>query len=117
MLERLELPDGDRQLIATFDYYEPFQFTHQGKTWPREARPGGRKWTGSADELKPFATTLTKPRPGAKSTTGPSSWANSALFRRRHGIPHRWTTAIVREAESRGFSFAYWEFGSAFRRL
>jgi endoglucanase len=26
----------------------------------------------------------------------------------------RWTTAIVREAEKRGFSWAYWEFGASF---
>ena len=26
----------------------------------------------------------------------------------------RWTIAVVREATGRGFSFAYWEFGSGF---
>ena len=26
----------------------------------------------------------------------------------------RWTTAVAREAEARGFAWAYWEFGSGF---
>ena len=26
----------------------------------------------------------------------------------------RWTKAVVREAETRGFSWAYWEFGAGF---
>jgi endoglucanase len=26
----------------------------------------------------------------------------------------RWTTAVAREAEARGWSWAYWEFGAGF---
>ena len=32
-LSRLRLPAQDRMLIATFHYYSPFQFTHQGASW------------------------------------------------------------------------------------
>ena len=32
-LEKLKLPEDDRDLIATFHYYSPFEFTHQGAPW------------------------------------------------------------------------------------
>jgi endoglucanase len=32
-LEQLRLPEEDRRLIATFHYYSPVQFTHQGASW------------------------------------------------------------------------------------
>jgi endoglucanase len=52
-LATLELPESDRALIATFHYYEPFQFTHQGASRAKGSDAWrGRKWTESADELK-----------------------------------------------------------------
>lgn len=47
-LATLELPD-DPYLIATFHYYEPFAFTHQGAKWPDEKPPLGRVYGGEQD--------------------------------------------------------------------
>lgn len=43
-LSRLQLPADDRMLIATFHYYSPFQFTHQGASWVK----GSDAWKGTA---------------------------------------------------------------------
>jgi endoglucanase len=115
-LAELQLPADDRWLIATFHYYEPFQFTHQGASWAKGSQAWlGRKWTGAPAELKRLRDDFDKAalwgqkhnRPvflgefGAYSATDMQSRA-------------RWTSAVAREATERGFSVAYWEFGSGF---
>ena len=47
-LATLELPD-DKNIIATFHYYEPFNFTHQGATWVDPAPPLGTTFGSKAD--------------------------------------------------------------------
>jgi endoglucanase len=116
MLEKLALPDDDRWLIATFHYYEPFQFTHQGASWAKDSDAWrGRKWTGSSDELKRLQDDFDQAAAWSKKHNRPiflgEFGAYSAADMDSRG---RWTAAVVREALARGFSFAYWEFGSGF---
>ena len=47
-LATLTLPD-DPHLVATFHYYEPFNFTHQGASWIHPTPPMGRRFGGPAD--------------------------------------------------------------------
>jgi endoglucanase len=47
-LATLELPD-DPNLIATFHYYLPFAFTHQGATWVNPSPPLGATFGDTAD--------------------------------------------------------------------
>src|SRR5262249_57694071 len=50
-LEALELPQGDRNLIAAFHFYKPFEFTHQGAPWLEQSSPWlGTRWEGTPDE-------------------------------------------------------------------
>nr|PZN10305.1 MAG: hypothetical protein DIU64_06370 [Caldicoprobacter oshimai] len=43
----------DRNIIATFHYYTPFWFTHQGAGWVNPSPPVGKKWEGF-NEQKQF---------------------------------------------------------------
>jgi len=43
-LEELNLPKNDPNLIVTFHYYEPFEFTHQGAEWVEPPPPLGVSW-------------------------------------------------------------------------
>jgi endoglucanase len=47
-LATLELPD-DPNVVPTFHYYEPFDFTHQGATWVTPTPPLGRVYGTGAD--------------------------------------------------------------------
>ncbi len=47
-LATLKLPD-DPNIIPTFHYYDPFQFTHQGASWVNPAPPMGRKFPTGED--------------------------------------------------------------------
>jgi len=52
-LDQLELPN-DPNLIASFHYYEPFEFTHQGAPWVSPLPPLGVSW-------RPFFKVLANP--------------------------------------------------------
>jgi endoglucanase len=47
-LKTLKLPD-DPNIVPTFHYYDPFDFTHQGATWVDTAPPMGRAYGTPAD--------------------------------------------------------------------
>src|SRR5882757_6491280 len=49
-IDQLVLPAHDRNLIATFHYYAPIEFTHQGAPWSRKFRSVGPVDWGSAEE-------------------------------------------------------------------
>ncbi len=115
-LKDLELPAEDTHLIATFHYYLPFEFTHQGAEWVEGSGAWlGRTWsdTGldSADVDAHFDLAAT--------------WAhehNRPLYLGEFGAYSkadldsrvRWTTYVARAAETRGMAWAYWEFASGF---
>jgi endoglucanase len=115
-LEELQLPEDDRWLIATFHYYEPFQFTHQGASWAKGSKEWlGRKWTGSPAEVKRLRDDFGKAESWAERHNRPIFLGEFGAYSAAD-MPSRaeWTSAVVREAMQRGFSFAYWEFGSGF---
>ncbi|MBI5287382.1 MAG: glycoside hydrolase family 5 protein [Chloroflexi bacterium] len=111
----LDLP-ADGHLIATFHYYEPFTFTHQGAEWvPGSELWLGTEWTGSDAERAAIE----------QAFAGTAEWAAGK------GIPLlmgefgaystadiasrvRWTDAVARTAERHGITWAYWEFAAGF---
>ncbi len=50
-LKTLNLPD-DPNVIPTFHYYDPFDFTHQGATWVNPSPPMGRAYGTAEDEAR-----------------------------------------------------------------
>jgi endoglucanase len=114
-LFELELPD-DPNLIVTFHYYEPFQFTHQGAEWVEGASLWmGTTWEGTEMEQRMLRGDLDM----AVAVAERKGWQ---LFMGEFG-PYskadldsrvRWTRFLVQEAEARGIAWAYWEFGAGF---
>ena len=114
-LGALELPD-DPHIIVTVHYYDPFTFTHQGAEWV----DGSGAWLGTAWEGTP-----SEQRAVTRDFDLAATWAE------QHGVPlflgefgaysradmasrARWTAFVARQAEERGFSWAYWEFCAGF---
>jgi len=113
-MNRLQLPDDDR-LIFTFHYYEPFAFTHQGAEWV----DGSDAWLGTTWGTDSDRAAV------RRDFDAVASWAvqhNITVFMGEFGAYSRaamtdreaWTAFAAREAERRGFSWAYWEFDSGF---
>ncbi|MCD8139349.1 MAG: glycoside hydrolase family 5 protein [Planctomycetaceae bacterium] len=115
-LESLRIPAATAGIIGTFHYYRPYEFTNQGAPWnPDMERWRGREWTGSPDDMavlkKDFAAASAwSARTGIPVLVGEFGAIRAADQDSRS----RWTAAVRREAEARGFGWAYWDFSAAF---
>jgi endoglucanase len=115
-LNALELPAADRNIIVSFHYYLPYEFTHQGAHWAPESKAWlGRKWLGTGpekqaieDDFKAAAAWAKKnDRPILLGEFGANSKADMASR-------VRWTKFVADAAIAQGFSFAYWDFCAEF---
>ena len=113
-LPTLVLPAEDRHIIVTFHYYHPMEFTHQGAPWVPQYNKLGVTWGSPAD----YAL-LNKELDVVKAWSDAN---NRPMFLGEFGayetgaLPDRvrWTSAVARAAEARGFSWAYWQFDKDF---
>jgi endoglucanase len=115
-LEKLKLPANDRHIITTVHYYEPHRFTHQGATWgDAEWRTlSGIRWGSTADYAKiekdfDVAQAWAKKR-GRPVYLGEFGAYDKAPLEDRV----KYTAAVARAAEKRGWAFGYWQFDSNF---
>lgn len=115
-LDTLKLPEDDRNLIATFHYYDPFRFTHQGAEWVSDSGPWlGTTWDATDEEKKDVTDALDSVVEWAKANDRPIFLGEFGAYSKADSESRsRWTRFITEEAERRGFSWAYWEFGSGF---
>ncbi|QDT38598.1 glycoside hydrolase family 5 protein [Stratiformator vulcanicus] len=110
----LELPPEDRRLIATFHYYSPFEFTHQGASWVDDSEQWiGTKWSTnspSAAQIKRDFAQVAQwgSQQGRPILLGEFGTRRQADARSRIA----WTRYVRQMAEEHGFAWAYWEFGS-----
>ena len=115
-LSKLELPD-DKWLIVTVHYYHPFEFTHQGAEWaePRVRAIKDLHWEGSGTDLRLIRNEFDAVAAWAKQHQRPVFLGEFGSYRRAPLESRvRWTMTVAREAESRDFSWAYWEYAAGF---
>jgi len=115
-LPTLDLPADDQHIIVTFHDYHPMNFTHQGAAWaPAEVRSlSGVTWGSDAD-----VTLLNKEFDTVKA------WSDAhhrPIYLGEFGAYDKapmesrvkWTAAMARGAEARGFSWGYWQLDGDF---
>lgn len=114
-LDSLRLPEADRQLIVTFHYYTPMEFTHQGASWtPQFKDLSGVTWGSAADQER-LQKDFDKVKSWAERTKRPILMGEFGALESA-GMAQRvaWTAAVARAAEARGFGWSYWQFDSDF---
>ncbi|MCF6314461.1 MAG: glycoside hydrolase family 5 protein [Verrucomicrobiales bacterium] len=116
-LKTLQLPEQDRNLIVTFHFYLPFNFTHQGASWVGEQSEKwlGNKWIGSASEKKELVAHFDEAQQWAHKHQRPIYMGEFGAYSRADTASRiRWMTFVKNEAQTRKFSWAYWEFCASF---
>ena len=114
-LKELEVPDSDRNLIITVHYYSPMDFTHQGAPWAGRKDKLGVDWLGTDAERNAIARDFDKAAAWAKEHNRPIFLGEFGAYDKAPMESRvRYTSAVARAAEQRGWSFAYWQFDSDF---
>lgn len=114
-LAKLKLPENDRHIILSIHYYSPHEFTHQGAKWsPEYTKLSGIHWGTPAEYArleKDFDTAETwSKQHGRPIYLGEFGAYDEAP---REDRP-KYTSAVARAAEERGWAWGYWQFDSNF---
>ena len=113
-LEQLKLPEGDRHLIVTVHYYLPMEFTHQGASWNPDTPKLGVTW-GTPAERARMKADFDGVQAWSKAHDRPILLGEFGAYDKGDIISRvAYTAAAAREAEARGWAWAYWQFDSDF---
>ena len=114
-LASLHLPEEDRNLIVTFHYYDPFEFTHQGTPWTGQRDKTGVSWQGTEKERQRVEQDFDQVQAWARQQRRPIYLGEFGAYEKGDMDSRaRWTACIARQAEKRGWSWAYWQFAGDF---
>jgi endoglucanase len=114
-LDTLHLPSDDRNLIATVHYYSPFEFTHQGAAWTNQKDKLGVSWKATPEEQVAVRRDLDKAQAWSQKEHRPIYLGEFGAYDKAE-MPSRvrYVGFVAREAEKRGWSWAYWQFDGDF---
>ncbi len=114
-LDRLELPEDDRNIIATVHYYSPMPFTHQGAYWTEWVNLAGIEWHGTPAECAAVDADLGRAQAWAERHDRPLYLGEFGAYDKAD-MPSRvrYTRYVARRAEALGWSWGYWQWDSDF---
>jgi endoglucanase len=113
-LDALRLPAQDRHLIVTVHYYLPMEFTHQGAPWNPSTPKTGVTW-GTQAERQRMKADFDGVQAWAKAHDRPMLLGEFGAYDKGDMASRAaYTAAAAREAEARGWAWAYWQFDSDF---
>ena len=111
VIEELELPEDDRNIIVEFHYYSPHHFTHQGASWSKGSEAWlGMTWRGTPEEKKAVIDDINLAIDWAKRHNRPLYLGEFGVYRMAD-MESRicWTRFIRETAEENGISWALWD--------
>jgi endoglucanase len=116
-LEKLNLPETDRNIIVTVHYYLPMNFTHQGASWNKStAGLSGITW-GTDAEKRQVEEDFAGVQRWSKAANRPILLGEFGAYDRGGADMDsrvRYTAHVARTAESLNWAWTYWQFDSDF---
>jgi len=115
-MKQLVLPEDKSHLVATFHYYDPYQFTHQGASWADGSDAWlGKTWTGMEDEQTAIRTALTEAQAFGSDNGIPVYMGEFGAYSMADTASRAlWTEFVYATAKELGMSGAYWEWSDSF---
>jgi endoglucanase len=114
-LDKLDLPEDDRNLIVTVHYYSPMQFTHQGASWTNQRDKVGIPWNGTPKEREAIERDFQRAQAWAQKHNRPIFLGEFGAYDKADMASRvRYIGFVARQAEKLGWSWAYWQFDSDF---
>jgi len=113
LLDKLEIPEDDHNIIVSVHYYFPLEFTHQGAEWMGERSKVwmGTTWTGTDEQKQAIIDAFDKAVAWGKEHNRPINLGEFGAYVKADKDQRvLWTTFITESARKRGFSYLYWEF-------
>ncbi len=109
-------PPREPNVMTTFHYYDPFEFTHQGATWIQGANyPTGVKWSGLSHEQAAIRKDLDIAARWRDQTGLPMLLGEfGAIGKADNQSRAHWAEVVRAESEKRGIGWCYWEWGTGF---
>ena len=112
-LQLLKMPN-DANLIATVHNYSPFQFTHQGAEWVSPVIPVGVTCCSTAQQAEIVAP-LDVAKAWSTAKRYPMYVGEFGAYNKADDASRITFNRTMRQAmESRGMTWAYWEFAAGF---
>lgn len=116
-LEKLAIPEDERNVIVSVRYYLPYDFTHQGAHWAAGSDKWlGKTWTGNADEMAVVNADLKFIKDWSEKNKRPitiGEFGAIALADEKSRVT--WTRTVREKFDANGFSWCYFDFGMIFR--
>ncbi|MCS7304340.1 MAG: glycoside hydrolase family 5 protein [Thermoguttaceae bacterium] len=113
-LKNLQLPAEDRNIIVTIHYYSPFEFTHQGAAFAGRKDKVGIRW-GTERDRQAIVADFDQAQAWATKTGRPLYLGEFGVYDRAPPEDRAaWLSFVTRQAEKRGWSWAYWQFDGDF---
>jgi endoglucanase len=114
-LGKLRLPEKDRHIILSIHYYSPHEFTHQGATWsPEFTNLSGIHW-GTPSDFARLEKDFDTAQAWAKKHDRPVYLGEFGAYDKAPAEDRpKYTAAVARAAEKRGWAWGYWQFDSNF---
>ena len=109
------LATADRNVIYTFHYYDPFDFTHQNATWLGKSAPKKRRRWGSQAEFDSVAADMAKAKALADRVGRPVFLGEFGAYEAAPAASRlRYTKAVREAAEAAGIGWCVWNFTGSF---
>jgi len=109
------LAPPDENIVYTFHYYDPFNFTHQQATWLGDATPKGKRgWGSKADkqELTNAVTIATAFRDAIKRPLFLGEFGANDPIKNEDRV--KWAGAVRTAMEGANIPWCLWAYGNTF---
>jgi endoglucanase len=115
-LQALQIPADEKNIIATFHYYNPFEFTHQGADWVDGSEAWiGTKWQNTNAERDAIISDFDKAVSWSIQNNIPLNLGEFGAFSTADiDSRYLWTIFVSQLSTFKQISWHYWEFCSGF---